>query len=213
MDLLPAVDREEDRCRDDERQGIEQHRDRSGERLDEDAAERWAGHLGDGARRLQPAVRGHDPGATDERRHERAAGEIGRDAERAGQKCHDVELREGETPKSGGEGHRPDDDRVGDVRDDHDRPARQPIDPGADEQAEHERRRHTRRHQQARLGRTRTQHQHGGERECEHGDLAADRSDGEPGPELDEIGVTPQRHPQMMRAGVRRGRTRVCRAR
>ncbi len=88
-----------------EGQRVEEHRGRRGERLHQETRERRTGDLRNSARSLEPAVRGDELTATNERRHERRPCGFRGDGEDARKERHDVQLRQAEDAERGRGGH------------------------------------------------------------------------------------------------------------
>ena len=78
------------------------------------------------------------------------------------------------------------------VRDDEDRTTAQPVDPDAGRQREEEERQELDGSQQRDLERARVEHEHRRQRQRQRRHLRADLADRLAGPELQEVGVTPQ---------------------
>ena len=136
-----CADRAEQQRRGEERDGVDGDGDRRGQDLDEEAADAEGHELGGGAARRQRAVRLDQPLALDDRRQ---VGVVGGVEERR-QDRRPARTRRGaagsvRTPSANATGIEPSSDRPPEVGPDEDRPAPQPVDPGAGDEPEDERR-------------------------------------------------------------------------
>ena len=81
------------------------------------------------------------------------------------------------------------------VRDDEDRSAAQAVDPDAGRQCKQQKRQELDRAEHRDLERARIEHEDGGERQRQRRNLRADLADRLPGPQLQEVAVTPEASP------------------
>jgi hypothetical protein len=119
-----------------ERQGIDDHRERRAEGADQHAPQPRAGHLGRRRGHLELAVGVEKSLLPDERRDERQEGHIEQHREGSREQGHGVQEFDGEGPEGAGQRDGQQERGAGHVGGDHDRPAREAIDPYPREEAD-----------------------------------------------------------------------------
>ena len=162
------------------------------EQTNEESAEARAADLRRRAADLELRVALHELVSRDERRQVRLVRDVEEDRQRSGDEADDVELRERDVTDEGGERNRPERRRASEIRENHDRPARQPVDPDAGREGEDQKRQEVDRRERRDLERRRVQdeHRHEWQRDLRH--VRAELADGLSRPQLQEIAMSPQ---------------------
>ena len=167
--------------------------DRRREDLDEEPADPEGHELGGGSARGEGAVRVDQALALDDRRQVGVVGGIEERRQDRGQPGDHQELRERQDAERERDRHGTEQDRPTEVRPDEDRPSPQPVDPGAGDEPEDERRTEVEAAQDRDLDRARAEHEDGHQRQRDPGDERAEDRDGRRRPDADERRVAPER--------------------
>ena len=189
---FPPPDRTEQQGRDDERDGVDEDRDRGAQQLDEEAADPESRELGGRARCRERAVRAHELVAPDDRREVCVVGGVEERAEDCDHECDEQQVGEGQPSADGRDRDRHEQHRPTEVRPDHHRTTPQPIDPGAHDQPEHQRGEEVDGAHERHLERPGAEHEDRHERERHPGDQRSEDRDRRRRPHADERAVLPE---------------------
>ena len=177
---LLVADRAEKQGRREVGHRVDRDGDRRGQDLDEEAADPEGHELGGGPARGEGAVRVDEALALDDRRQVGVVGGIEEGRQDRRQSGHDEQLRERQDAEREGDRHRPEQDGPSEVGPDEDRPPPQPIDPGAGDEPEDERRAEVEPAQDRDLDRARPEHEDRDQRQRDPGDERPEDRDASP---------------------------------
>ena len=196
-----GADAAEEQGRREERQAVDDERDRSAEDLDENARDRRPTDRGHGSAAVEERVRLDVLVAASDRREERHPGEVEDDRDRPDDERDDEQQLDAEEVGEVRRRDRKDGAGAGNVRDDHQAPP--PVDaiePGAGDDREQQVRQQPRGREQAHLRRRGIEDQHRDDRQRQVRHLVPEHADRLPDPEQPELALAKER-----RQGARQG--------
>jgi len=188
----PGADAAQNPGRNQERQRIEQYRERRREPLDQRTGNSGADELRGGVAHPDLGVRFDQVAAPDPFGHEDLVGRPAANGAKSDEEPDRVEHPHGEHAEPRAKRHREQGQGARDVRPYDDRKLGQAVHQHACEQAEERERQRLERGEDAHLERRRIEQQGAGERQGQEGDLPAEMGDGERAPQPHKIAVAPQ---------------------